>query len=442
MQVYKYLILPIISLFLLNPAFASDGTTEFEVDGLKVILKPSTKEVISVNLVAIGGTANYSKEKEGVEYLTYSLAIEGGTKSMDKTAFKTAAEKIGASFGGTSSYDYGRASMTCLKMYWDESWDLFADAMLEPAFDAEEVNIVQEQLIAGAKSKAADPDDHLRNIAMQHVFEGRNYSKVPEGTAESLATLSLQDVLDYHAATMVKEKVFLVVVGDVDPADLKAKIKESFAKIPQGDPAKFEEPLVIDKTSVYIEDRDIATNYIRGVMNGPKASSSEAVVMRVAMAILRDRYFVELRTKRSQTYAPAAFYAYSVTNNPYNVVYASTQKPKEAMDVMVAELDKIKKEGFSQKELTDKKQTFLTYHFMGMEETSSQAQNLIFAELAGGWENANNFTDEVNAIDLETLNAVFNKYTKHIKWTYLGKESDVSEDDFPQVEAVKTNRPK
>lgn len=441
MQFYKYLILPIIGLLLLSPAHASDGTTEFEVDGLKVILKPSSKEVISVNLVIKGGTANYSKEKEGLEYLTYTLAIEGGTKSMDKTAFKTAAEKIGASFSGTSSYDYGRGTMTCLKMYWDESWDLFADAMLNPAFDEEEFKIVQEQLIAGAKSESGDPDSHLRNLAMQHVFEGRNYSKVPTGTPESLAGITLKDVMEYHSESLVKEKAFLIVVGDVDQADLKAKIKASFAKIPNGDPAAIEEPMVINKSSVHIEDRDIATNYIRGVMNAPKASSSEAVVMRVAMAILRDRYFVELRTKRSLTYAPAAFYAYSVVNNPYNVIYASTQKPKEAMDVMIAELDKIKEGGFSEKELIDKKQTFLTYHFMGMEETSSQAQNLMFAELAGGWENAQNFTDEVNEIDLETLNAVFNKYTKHIKWTYLGKEADVAMEDFPQVEAVKSNRP-
>lgn len=441
MQYLKYILLPLLGLFFFSQSQGSEGTTEFEVDGLTVIHKHSPKQVISVNLIIKGGTANYPKEKEGLEALTYYMAMNSGTKSMDKTAFNSAAEKLGASFQSDASYDYGSMSMKCLKMYWDESWALFEDAVMNPAFDEDEFTLMHEQMLTLSKSSSTDPDEHLRNIAMQHVFEGRNYSKVPDGTPENIPNITLEDMKSYHKNNVVKAKAFLVVVGNISDDELKQKVKNSLAKLPQGEPAKFEEPMVIDKSSVYVEDRDIATNYIRGVMNGPKADSDEAVVMRVAMGILRDRYFKELRTKRSLTYAPAAFYAYSVVNNPYNVIYASTQKPKESMEVMIAELDKIKKDGFSEKELIDKKQTFLTYHFMGMEETSSQASQLILAELAGGWESSSDFTKDVNAIDIETLNAVFNKYTKHIKWTYLGKEADVSEDDFPQVEAVKTSSP-
>ena len=51
-------------------------------------------------------------------------------------------------------------------------------------------------------------------------------------------------------------------------------------------------------TSTLIEDRDIATNYIIGQMDAPKMDSKEGVAMRIAMSVLRDRLFIEIRTKR------------------------------------------------------------------------------------------------------------------------------------------------
>ena len=57
-------------------------TKEFTVGGIKIIYKPSIKEIISVRLFVRGGTANYSKEQEGVETLALAVATQGGTKKL------------------------------------------------------------------------------------------------------------------------------------------------------------------------------------------------------------------------------------------------------------------------------------------------------------------------------------------------------------------------
>ena len=93
-------------------------------------------------------------------------------------------------------------------------------------------------------------------------------------------------------------------------------------------------------------------------MSAPYANSKDGVAMQIAMSILGDRYFTELRTKRSLSYAPAAFYAMAAVNNPYSVIYISTTKPEESMQVMVDEINKIKKEGFLEDELRDVKVSF------------------------------------------------------------------------------------
>jgi len=159
--------------------------------------------------------------------------------------------------------------------------------------------------------------------------------------------------------------------------------------------------------------------------------------MMLAMSIMYDRYFIELRTKRGLSYAPAAFYSSTLIENPYNGVYITTTDPKQSIEVMVAELDKLKKDGFTQKELDDKMQGFLTRYLMGQETLASQSNSLGVNEMKGGWEMAENFTEEVNKVTLDDINRVIDKYSSQINWTYLGKKDMVKEEDFLQPGVLK-----
>ncbi len=437
----KIHLLVIVALFASTQLFASAETKEFSVNGIKVIFKPSPKEVISVRLFVSGGTANYPKDKEGIEALAFQTAIDGGTKTLDKTAFHTEAEKIGAEFSSSTTYDYGTLNMGCIAMFWDKSWKLFADAVMNPAFDEKEFNLIKEQMISSAKMVESDPDNHLRNLAMENVFKGKNYAKIPEGTAESLEKLTLEDVKKYYASTVGRKRCFLVVVGNVDEQDLKQKIESSLGQLQEGTPAAIERKHYIVEPAVYIEDRDIATNYIRGLMTAPHMSTKDGIAMRVVMSILQDRFFVELRTKRSLSYAPGAFYSTGVINNPYSVLYISTQDPAQSIQVMIDVINGIKKDGFTPKDLNHKQQSFLTHYYMGQENSSAQSLSLGMAEVGGDWKQADALTERVNALTLNDLNSAIKKYTNAIQWTYLGKKAAVTEKDFKQLKYDKKNLP-
>lgn len=433
----------ILSIFLFACATAASfsQTKEFNVAGIKVIFKPSPKDVISVRLFVDGGTANYSKEQEGIESLAFQTAIEGGTTTLDKVAFHTEAEKIGAQFSSATTYDFGSFEMTCLSMFWEQSWKLFADAILHPAFDESAFSIIKEQLIAGAKSEESDPDAHLRNLALENVFKGKNYAKRPEGSEASLQKLTVVDARNYYQNTVGKNRVFLVVVGNVKEDDLKQKVESALANLPAGTAAAKEPRQIIRNPAVYMENRDIATNYIRGLMTAPSLSDNDATAMRIAMNILQDKFFVELRTKRSLSYAPAAFYSTGVINSAYNVIYISTLDPAQSMQVMTDIINGLKKTGFSEKDLRDNQQSFLTSYYMGQETSASQSQTLGMMQIAGDWRLAESLTEKVNALTLADLNRVFSKYMNAIQWTYLGKKKAVKESDFRQVKYDKKNLP-
>jgi len=406
-------------------------TEEFEVNGLKVILRNSVKGTVSARLFVQGGTANYSKANEGIESLALSLVMTSGPQNMTKSEFDAASEGVGASLSSNSGYDYSHMSLNCVKMYWDESWKIFAAAITNPAFRQDEFNILKQQLVTASKQSTTNPDVQLDRLSMSNTWEGSDYEKIPSGNPESLESLEMAQVKSHYEDIVTRKNAFLVVVGNITKEDLKAKVESSLAKLPEGsEPQRIHVEEGVEE-GVFVEDRDIETNYIQGVFSAPKKGTDESTYNSLAMSILGDRFFEELRTKRSLSYAPAA-YSTGYMARPTNEIYISTTDPKASLEVMVNEVNKVKTEGFEKKELEGKKQEYLTGYFMGQQTNSSISMSLGINEMNGGWENMDTFTSRVLETKLKDVNLVMQEFGDKIHWTYLGKEELVQPEYFKQ----------
>ena len=415
---------------------------DFEVNGIKVIHKPSKKKVISTKVFFKWGTRMYDKETEGIEALALSWVTSSGTKSYPKDEFNAILERTGSGLSGSTTYDYGKISLSCLTQSWNEGWSLLSDVICHPSYDENEFNNIKQQMIAGAQQGESDPDTYLRNTAMVNTFGNGPYANIPEGSAAALDSLSMQEVKDYYDGMKNTARMFIVVVGDVSKEDLRAKVAELDC-VPNVAVRMTPFPdTKIEENSFNSTDREIATNYLRGVMNAPQIGDADEAAMRVAMSILGDHMWTEIRTKRNLSYAPAAFFPSVIAQDPYTVLYVSTDKPTEAAQVMMDEIRKIRKEGFTEEELVNKKGKFLTQYYMGQETTSSQSETIGRSELTIGWQEGLNMMNKVNGLSLEQINAAFNKYLTAVNWTYLGDPSVIDKTVFtaPILEKVATEQ--
>ena len=438
---FKKFQLLMISMFIVAGLSAQDNIKEINYEGLKIILKKIPKEVVTVSLFIRGGVSNITSVQQGIEPMALNLALQGGTKNMDKDAFASMADKLGARYGASANKDYSTITMTCLKENWTESWNLFTAAILNPAMDEKEFDVIKQQMIAGAKQQDANPDSYLRKIAMAQVFKGTVYELMQNGTPETLDKITLADVKTYYANLIGKKKSYLVVVGGIDEKDLLDKIKSTLANLPEGSlPSK---PVIagVTKPEVNINDRTIATNYILGTMNAPKYFSPDGPLFEFAMKILYDRYFVELRTKRSLSYAPMALYNKNLIYNPVANLYISTIDPKQSLQVMTDIINDVKKNGFTAKEVADKKKEYLTDYYMTNEGSSSQALVLGFCEASGNWRIFDAINSKIDNVRPQDLNHVFDKYMTNVAWTYVGKKDKVEESDFKQPLVTKEKAP-
>lgn len=432
-----------VSFFLVFPAMANPGsskTEEIDVNGLKVIIKYSKNEVVTSKIFFKGGTANYGKEQEGIEQLALESVVSGGTTKLAKDAFNAKAESEGLRLNATAGMDYGTISMNVVKRNWNDGWEMFADMICNPAFPEDDFNNIKEQLKSAAAEAESDPDSHLRNMAMINVFGTGSYASLPQGSPKSLEALTIAQVKDYYKMIRRSSSAFLVIVGDVKKEDVQRKVAAMAACFPNI-PVKPKPPVAdvnITTPKLNMESRDIATNYVRGIMNAPDRGSADEVPMQIAMSIMRDRMFEEVRTKRNLSYAPSAGFPSAALSNPYTILYVSTDSPSVAVKVMADEVRKVIQKGFSEKELTHAKSGFITEYYMGQETNDTQAEEIGKAELTGGYARLENLMANVNNLSLEELNKVFRKYCKAIDWTYLGDTKMVDEKVFKEPIVLKT----
>jgi len=326
---------------------------------------------------------------------------------------------MGTSISGKSTYDYSSVSMNCLLKYFDQSWTLMTNTIIHPAFDTTEFSNAKQKAVGAAKRAETDPDTYLRYLAMEHAWQGKDYSKINQGSVASLEQFVLEMVKSHYEKSNTKSQGFLVVVGNVTKEALKVKIENTLAKLPKGNyKGKIADNLVVNASGIVKTERDIATNYLRGMMGAPTNGTREEAAMKVAASILKDRIYMEIRSKRNLSYAPG-FYSPNLKNT-YTFLYVSTDSPSTCAKVMLDEIHKAKTDGFSEKELRNKKSRFLTRHYMQLETNASQAEMLAIAQLQGDWKKTTRFVNDVFSLTLEEVNSVVKKYLDGVKWAYLG----------------------
>jgi zinc protease len=408
---------------------------ELTINGVKVIVQPSGNEILEIQTIIKGGVQNYPDTKAGIERLALIALTECGTLKDDKNSFKNKLDKVSAQMNGFTNMDYASLRMNCIKSDFDVVWPLYVDAMTIPKFDAKEFERIKQDAVTILRAQESNPDFSIQKMARQLAFAGKNYAKDPQGTIEIVSALTPEETKKYFQSIFTRSRMVIVVVGEIDKSVLEAKMKSFLAKIPAGTPFKLKkESYSPTANTIKPQEKELATNYIRGISGAPLPGTPDYNAFVIAMRLFSQRHFVEIRTKNGLSYAPQIFFSGGLT--PYSNIGVSTTDPNKYVAVARQLIDKIKNEGFTPEELKNAKTGYVTNVYYQQETNNAQAAALASNEVIhGNWRRANTLKDDLKQVKLEDLNRVFKKYITNITWAYQGDPKKVDPNLYTQKEA-------
>ena len=404
--------------------------TEFDVNGLKVLVKKREgSQTVAAGLFIRGGVQNYSSPNAGVEAFMLNVASEASA-NYPRARLRKELARMGTVFGESVNYDYSALSMTSTRANFDRSWDIFTDIALHPAFTKEDVDLVKSRLVASLSDDKDEPDSYLQRLQEKVAYAGHPYLNRPEGTAETVSRLTAEDLRAYHQRVMQTSHLLLVIVGDLDAAQLKSRLASTFGKLPRGDyKAQTPPALVFNASTLDVTTRELPTNYIQGFYTAPPITSPDIYPMYVASSLLRDRVFEEVRVKRNLSYAPDAFLRTQAAN--IGGIYVTAVDANQAVRVMLNEMNRLQREPVSKDDISSIIAQFLTTYYIGQETNAAQAGGLAQYELIGsGWRNSLQFLEKLRAVTPADVQRVSQKYMKNLRFVVLGNPSAIDKTVF------------
>jgi zinc protease len=404
--------------------------SEFEVNGLKVLVKRREGSLtVAAGLFIRGGAANINADNAGIETLMLNASTEA-TTGFPRARMRSELSRMGTVIGSSVNNDYSVLSLACTRMQFDRSWQMFTDVALRPSFTKEDVSLVQDRLVVSLSDDTDNPDVYLQKLQERVAYAGHPYLNSTDGTPETVAKLTPDDLRRYHTKLMETSRLLLVIVGDLNSNDVRDLVAASFGKLPRGN-YKSEQmpPLAFDKSSVEVTPRELPTNYIQGLFTAPSLTSPDIYAMRVASSLLRDRVFEEVRVKRNLSYAPDAFLRTQAAN--VGGLYVTAVDANQSIRVMLNEIARLQHELVSADDIHAVTAQYLTTYYLGQETNAAQAGELAQYELiGGGWRNSVDFLERLTAVTPADVQRVSQKYMRNIRFVVLGNPRSVDSGVF------------
>jgi len=199
-------------------------------NGLTVILVPR-KDVPMIAFAGFvrGGSFADPDQKPGVGSLVAGL-LDRGAGKRNAYEFADALEGVGGTFtavAGTESLSFAGQFLARDRALMIE---LLADALMRPRFEAAEFETYRAREIEFIKAaKDSDPSQIVGIYGRAALFGSHPYGRPQGGSERSLATITREDVVNYHRENFGADNATVVFAGDLDAKWMRQAVTTAFA---------------------------------------------------------------------------------------------------------------------------------------------------------------------------------------------------------------------
>jgi zinc protease len=398
-----------------------DGIVRYTLpNGLRVVVKPEHSiPLVSMRLSFNGGLLVETESDQGVSSF-FSAMLERGTTHRSAAQFASEIEGIAGSVEGFSGRNSFGLTGDFLKDSLDTGLELFVDALLHPAFPAEEIERRREDRLAAIERREDSLAQKNFELFAKELYPDHPYRFPAIGTTETVSKLGADDFRQYAEKWMHPSNGVLSIVGDVEPDEIVAQLGEMLAdwKGPAQVtlPAR-EMPKAPTEPRVASLEKDKQQVHVVMGFLGLTLADPDLPALEVLTQILSGqggRLFLELRDKQSLAYSVTAFSMEGVDPGSFGVYIASApDKLQEARDGLAEQLAQLLAGPITEAELDRARSYLIGSHAVGLQRYAAQASLISLDELYGlGAANYLGYGDRIAAVTLDDVKRVAERIIK------------------------------
>jgi predicted Zn-dependent peptidase len=322
-------------------------------NGLPVwIVERHEVPVAQVNLVVLSGTANDPPGKYGVASLA-AVMLEQGAGSRSALEIADAVDYLGADLGAATTSDLSAVRLHVPVARLADALPIMADVALRPTFPKDELDRQRQQRLTSLLQGRDDPPT-ISAVAFSRILygKGHRYGTPQMGTAETIKTLTSDDLRSFYATAFRPENALLLAVGDITADKVMPLFEKNFGawkasgaaaaeKLPPTDAPPARQVYLIDKPGA-------AQSQIRIGRIGVPRSTADFFPIQVMNTILggsfTSRLNNNLREVHGYTYGAGSSFDMRVGAGPFSAsAGVQTDKTSEALKEFFIELNAILK---------------------------------------------------------------------------------------------------
>lgn len=395
------------------PAAAATDIQRIVSGGLEAwLVEDHAAPVISVSLAFRGGSALDPSGKEGLAQYATTL-LDEGAGDLDSQGFQRRLDDLAIELSFDVDRDAFYGHLRTLAENRDEAFTLLRLALSRPRFDAEPMERMRNQLQARLRRAEEDPRTLAQRRLFAAVFPGHPYGRPVEGTHDSLAAVTADDVHGFVARHLSRDALVLAVVGAITATDVKALLDALARDLPAAGarPAIADVvAAVVPETFVTMPARQAAVVFAQP---GLKRSDPDFIALTVVNQVLggsglNARLFEEVREKRSLAYGiyttPLAFDHSALI---LGAAGTANERVGETVRVIRDEWLRLAREGLSEAELADAKRYLTGSYPLRFTASGSIARMLVAIQLDRlGIDYISRRNDLIEAVTLADANRV------------------------------------
>ncbi len=394
--------------------------TKTLANGLEVVAIPlhNDSDVVSTDIFYKVGSRNEIMGKTGIAHMLEHMNFKS-TKHLKAGEFDRIVKGFGGVNNASTSFDYTHYFIKSSSQNMGESMHLFAELMANLKLDDKEFQ-TEREVVAEERRWRTDnsPMGYLYFRMFNNAYLYHPYHWTPIGFMNDIKTWTIEDIRKFHETYYQPNNAVLVVTGDIEPQEVFDKAQKEFGHIKNHTdvpPVKFVEPEQDGPKRVTIY-KESQVEMLAIAFHIPNFQSADQVALSVLSEILysgkSSRLYQELIQKKQLA---NQIYAYNMENtDPGLFIFLAVCNPGVKAETVekeiIAQIEKIKKEGVNTKEL-EKVKINTKADFIYSLESSSSVANLFGSYLVrGDVEPLLHYEDRVNAMTTEKVQKAALKY--------------------------------